>query len=278
MNTYFMVRKYDKPSDRINIEDFVYEVTSGSYTVAEICEKFNITPRQIYYLCGKMNVNHHLRNDRTWMKSEEFRKKISNANRGKIRSENHKQSYRDAASKRVHGNNRKPGTYNHSNETKRRIRESNKEKWNSDVLPEKWITATIENPDWHANLSRSLKGKIRTREHTEKLVSSKVGMPFEEWLLLKDDYERYYRSVKTETRKTCKYFQERIEGFFTKERGWHLDHILSISDAWRARIDPEIVGHFCNLRYIPATQNLKKNKKSDITFEKLQERINATTG
>ena len=62
-----------------------------------------------------------------------------------------------------------------------------------------------------------------------------------------------------------------IKNFNVKQKGWHLDHIYSISDGWRNNIDPTIVGHFVNLRYVTAKENCTKNKKSDFTKETLYE-------
>ena len=44
-------------------------------------------------------------------------------------------------------------------------------------------------------------------------------------------------------------------------RGYHLDHICSISVGYKEKISPEVIGNIRNLRFIPAKENLKKGYK-----------------
>jgi len=54
---------------------------------------------------------------------------------------------------------------------------------------------------------------------------------------------------------------------------YHLDHKLTCKDAFMRGISPEIVGHICNLQFVPWEYNLSKSGKSDITLESLLEAI-----
>lgn len=55
---------------------------------------------------------------------------------------------------------------------------------------------------------------------------------------------------------------------------FHIDHIISVWDGYRQEISEEKISHICNLRFIPAKINLKKNRKSDISYQTLLELIN----
>lgn len=58
-----------------------------------------------------------------------------------------------------------------------------------------------------------------------------------------------------------------------KEWGYELDHIYSISEGHKNNIDPNIIGHWKNLRVISAFSNDMKWTRCDITIEDLLEVI-----
>lgn len=58
------------------------------------------------------------------------------------------------------------------------------------------------------------------------------------------------------------------------KNGYHLDHIYSISDGFKNKVPVEVIAHINNLRFIPALDNITKNKKSDITLDYLMRSIN----
>jgi hypothetical protein len=84
------------------------------------------------------------------------------------------------------------------------------------------------------------------------------------------DYEKYRVVVNKITRRNYTKYKNLIEtNGLTKCKENHLDHIFSVSEAWRNGVDPEIVGHWTNLRVIPAVENMSKNARSDKTLEQL---------
>lgn len=52
---------------------------------------------------------------------------------------------------------------------------------------------------------------------------------------------------------------------------YHLDHIYSIHQGFKDNIPPYIIGHWTNLRLIPATENCSKGKRCDKTQKQLFE-------
>lgn len=52
---------------------------------------------------------------------------------------------------------------------------------------------------------------------------------------------------------------------------YHLDHICPIIEGYINKIPPEVIGHIKNLRFIPASSNIKKGSK--VTKSRLQETI-----
>ena len=52
----------------------------------------------------------------------------------------------------------------------------------------------------------------------------------------------------------------------------HVDHIVSIYDAFMNDVPPEITGHISNLQCLPAKVNISKGNLSWLTVEQLYER------
>ena len=61
------------------------------------------------------------------------------------------------------------------------------------------------------------------------------------------------------------------------KRSWkanHLDHIYSVSQGFKDKINPFWIAHPCNLQMLKARENKKKNAKCGHTQEELFEKIN----
>jgi hypothetical protein len=263
-----MKRRYDKILNRIDKDIFKEKATSGKFTVTEITDYFNIPYIRFYYLCKKLGIKPNTLQDKEYTKTEEYRQKISIANKGKKRSSLSIENYKKACSKREIKNNRPFGTYKHTECTKVKIRQSNKDNWRDGDRPFKWLIATLENPEWRRKLSKAGKGRPKTLQSIIKQIETKTGYTYEKWQELKTEYRKYRQQVLVITRRQNK---TNIKNFNIKQKGWHLDHIYSISEGWKNNVDPNIIGHFVNLRYITAKENCTKNKKSGFTKEKLYE-------
>lgn len=64
-------------------------------------------------------------------------------------------------------------------------------------------------------------------------------------------------------------------GYKLGHQTYHVDHKLSILDAWKLNLPAEIVNHPANLQVIEARRNTSKGSKSSITVEQLYEMIRA---
>lgn len=62
-------------------------------------------------------------------------------------------------------------------------------------------------------------------------------------------------------------------GYILGQQTYHVDHKLSILDAWNANLPAEVVNHPVNLQILPAKENSRKGSKSSITVEQLFEMI-----
>ena len=55
--------------------------------------------------------------------------------------------------------------------------------------------------------------------------------------------------------------------------GCSRDHLYSVSDGYKNKIDPKIISHPANCEIIPHRKNQNKHKTSSITLDELKERI-----
>jgi len=62
-------------------------------------------------------------------------------------------------------------------------------------------------------------------------------------------------------------------GYELGHQTYHVDHKLSILDAWNANLPAEVVNHPANLQILPAKENSSKGSTSSITVEQLYEMI-----
>jgi hypothetical protein len=61
---------------------------------------------------------------------------------------------------------------------------------------------------------------------------------------------------------------------FRGKNCYHLDHIVSISHGYHNKISPEKIGSLSNLRFIPATDNMKKSHKLTEESHKVLRKFN----
>lgn len=88
-------------------------------------------------------------------------------------------------------------------------------------------------------------------------------------------YRKYKNKVSTLTNRQDLTFLENYDkrGVYIEDNpdAYHVDHIVSVSEGFREGIPPEIISSPPNLRCIPASDNMQKNHRSDMTIEQLYE-------
>lgn len=261
-----MIRKYQRLSS-YSVDLLRDLIESGNYTIEYVCCELNLVKRQVYYLARKHGLRVKFVIDRSWMKSDEFRLTISRANKGKTRTEKQRENYRIAASRRTVKNNR-PLEWHHSSETREKIRASNLRTYAT--LPQKWIESCLDNEEWYEKL-RTAERPQRSTEHNRKIVETKVGMSYDDWLIVRGELQTYKSAVRSITNVQP---IESMQHYADRGQDYHLDHRFSIAEGFRHRVPPEVIGNIVNLEFIPAIDNLRKNKQCSITLEALYEAFN----
>ena len=83
------------------------------------------------------------------------------------------------------------------------------------------------------------------------------------------DFRHYARRIRSRAQKWAK-----EQGYVLGQQTYHVDHKLSVFDAWKAGLSESIVNHPANLQILEAKQNSSKGSKSSITVEELLKLIN----
>jgi hypothetical protein len=129
---------------------------------------------------------------------------------------------------------------------------------------EKWKSTCFEN--WNGNWP-SEDNKL-SQKILETKIKNGICRNSDEISLL----EKYMYEVEEHTKNNWYYFYNKINPK-GKDRGkdYHLDHIYSRKEGFDNNIPPEIIGHWTNLRLIPARENNGKSSRCDKTIEQLYE-------
>ncbi len=95
---------------------------------------------------------------------------------------------------------------------------------------------------------------------------------YEDLLVNKEDYFAFVRAL---TEKNYNIFYESVNPKKLK-RGFknnHIDHMFSVSEGFKQKINPFHIAHPCNLQMLKARDNKRKNSKCDHSYEELLEKI-----
>lgn len=133
----------------------------------------------------------------------------------------------------------------------------------------------VDNVFQRLDIREKISSKLasQTYESMQKKKATRIKNGFQIPDNQKSDWNLYRQKVNVVTRKSWREYKSFIENNHL-ERGrtkYHLDHIYSVYDGWLNNIDPQIIGHHCNLRLIYYKENCSKRVKSDITLEQLKE-------
>lgn len=92
---------------------------------------------------------------------------------------------------------------------------------------------------------------------------------------LLENKEDYYIFVRALTEKNYDLFKNVInpKGLKRSLRNNHIDHIYSISQAFKDKVDPFLIAHPCNLQMLKAKENKKKRANCGHTIIELNEKV-----
>ena len=88
------------------------------------------------------------------------------------------------------------------------------------------------------------------------------------------ELQLYYKRVKNYTERSYRKYKSLLCKSFPRSNNYHIDHIYSISDGFKHKIDEKIIGSIANLQVLPEKINKQKNAQSWVTIERLTELYN----
>jgi len=88
-------------------------------------------------------------------------------------------------------------------------------------------------------------------------------------------YKNYMKKVYRITRKNWSEYKENIPNNHLRgfSSGFELDHMYSIYDGFINNVEPEVVGHWKNLRVVTRKENREKSQNSILSLEYLMSEI-----
>ena len=132
----------------------------------------------------------------------------------------------------------------------------------ADRIKEHWAR-----PESAARKEQTKTSFVNRLHNIETVAKIKETKRKKSGLLTPDDarnYRHYARAIRQRAQ-----LWARENGYKLGQQTYHVDHKLSILDAWNAKLPLDIVNHPANLQIIEAKENSSKGRKSIITVEEL---------
>lgn len=128
---------------------------------------------------------------------------------------------------------------------------------------------------WEGDVERKQRTKKRFFEHccgNDAVKEKQKATIRKKWGNFSPEQMREYRHYAKRIRSRAQRWAKE-NGYVLGQQTYHVDHKLSILDAWNAGLSEEIVNHPLNLQILEAKVNSSKGAKSIITVEDLLELI-----
>lgn len=110
----------------------------------------------------------------------------------------------------------------------------------------------------------------KSKEFGEFLISS--GLKHDE--STKTEWDKYRYSCMKYTRYSYTKYRNELEKIYPRGKDYHVDHIYSMSEGFKNKIDPKIIGSIVNLQILPSLINIKKQGDCWISIEELNKIYN----
>lgn len=116
------------------------------------------------------------------------------------------------------------------------------------------------------------KHSLTRRKQIESFVGMDYDYYYNEYLPAFESYRRKVWAVtKKQPLETLENFDKRGRG----NNGYHLDHVVSISEGFKNNVKPQAIGSIHNLRMLPGRENIAKGTRSDMEINELLEMTGA---
>lgn len=133
-------------------------------------------------------------------------------------------------------------------------------KQHSERVKQQWINATGRKEKTKESLVDRLHN-VETVEKMKQTLKKKWGNFTPAQM---KDFRHYARRVRSRAQKWAK-----DQGYVLGQQTYHVDHKLSVREAWLVGLSEEVVNHPFNLRILEAKANCSKGSKSTLTVDQL---------
>lgn len=143
-------------------------------------------------------------------------------------------------------------------------------KTHSDRIKKQWEVAPVERKE---KVKESFVARLHNSVTIDKIKETKRKRS---GLLTPEDaknYRHYARAVRQRAQQWAK-----EQGHSLGQQTYHVDHKLSVLDAWNANLPLEIVNHPVNLQILEAKKNSSKGSTSILTVNELYDMIRLYEG
>lgn len=138
-------------------------------------------------------------------------------------------------------------------------------KQHSERVKQQWVNATERKEKTKESLVDRLHN-VETVGKMKQTLKKKWGNFTPEQM---KDFRHYARRVRSRAQKWAK-----DQGYVLGQQTYHVDHKLSVREAWLVGLSEEVVNHPYNLRILEAKANCSKGSKSTLTVDQLLLAIN----
>jgi hypothetical protein len=140
----------------------------------------------------------------------------------------------------------------------------------SDRIKKHWVGADVRKEETKKRFLKYCCGVSEVLEKQKTTLKKKYGNFTPEQM---KDFRHYARRIRTRAQKWAK-----EQGYVLGQQTYHVDHKLSIYDAFQLGLSEDVVNHPYNLRILDAKENSSKSRKSIISLDELLEAFNRPCG
>lgn len=127
---------------------------------------------------------------------------------------------------------------------------------------------------WHYadERKKATKKSFIERLHNKETIEKQIKTKREKFGTLDPERAKDYRHYARFVRQRAQSWAIK-QGYILGQQTYHIDHKLSVLDAWKLNLPEHIVNHPANLQILEAKENSSKGSKSIITIEELYKLI-----
>lgn len=136
-------------------------------------------------------------------------------------------------------------------------------------LNRKGMTGKTQTAESNRKRSTALMGREVKSESIKKMIQTKI----DKGIFWKPDdpeyieFKKYRRKVYYWTSKND--LTQLVHHEKRSRSGYHLDHKYSITEGFKNKVPPKVIGSICNLEFIPCNINVSKGTKCSIDIKEL---------